>query len=186
MSQAALHVSGQRKKSLFGDLCFVAFIGLLLITVEGQPQAVENGWKGILPLVSSRTDVEKAYGKHERVDDNGYYNYRTGDFFVQVNYATGPCHPNRYNRGKFNVPEGTVLDLWVHLKKTILLSDLNFNRDAYFRSTGGDVEGVVYYQSRDPKIFITTSILDDGQTEEVGRIIYGPSEKSAMKFTCPR
>ncbi len=86
-------------------------------------------------LISNKTDVEKAYGKPERIDDNGYYNYRMDDSFVQVNFTTKPCRRNQYDRGKFNVPANTVLDVWVSIKKTILFKDLNYDKAFDHRDT---------------------------------------------------
>lgn len=147
-------------------------------------QAVETGWKGVRPLLSSQTDVEKAFGKPERIDDNGYYNYRMNDSYVRVNYSTEPCRSNQYERGKFNVPANTVLNLWISLKKTILLADLDFDRKKYYRDTSGDVINSVDYFNKEAGIGIGTSIHDEKRNEYVGTIEYSPSETLKAKFIC--
>ncbi|MEO5859391.1 MAG: hypothetical protein ABIR33_10630 [Pyrinomonadaceae bacterium] len=158
-------------------------IFLICLSCSALGQAIEAGWKGVLPLVSSKSDVEKAYGKPERVDDNGYYSYRMADSFVQVNYATEPCRPNQYNRGRFNVPANTVLDVWVSIHKTILLKELKYDGSKYLRDASGHT-GVFHYVNRESSIMISTSIQDAESNEYVGRIEYRAAERLKTKFAC--
>ncbi len=155
----------------------------LVLPITSYGQTVESGWKGILPLVSGKADVEKAFGKPERVDDNGYYNYLMEDSFVQVNYAIEPCRPNQYDRGKFNVAKDTVLDVWVYLKKAIFLKDLNFDRPRYVRDTSGHTGGI-YYINRDMSVMISAGTQDAEGSEYVGRIEYRPAKKLEAKIIC--
>lgn len=106
------------------------------------------------------------------------------DSFVQVNFTTKPCRRNQYDRGKFNVPANTVLDVWVSIKKTILFKDLNYDKALYHRDTSGDVQNYVYYFRKDAGIGIGTAILDAQGNEYVGQIDYRPAEKLAVKFAC--
>jgi len=155
----------------------------LVLTIVAHGQTVEAGWKGILPLISSMGDVEKAYGKAENIDDNGYHNYRIDDSFIQVSYATEPCQPNQYNRGKFNVPANTVLDVWVTLTKAILLTDLNFDRPKYLRDVS-DHTGGIHYIKREMNVMISAGIRDEHGDEYVGRIVYRPAERLKAKLIC--
>jgi hypothetical protein len=145
---------------------------------------VEKGWKGLLPLQSTKADVEKAFGNPEKVDENGYYNYRLVDAFVQVNNSTEPCTANQYDRGKFNVPKDSVLDMWIYIKRNVLVSDLKFDRQQYQRDTSGDVENVVYYHSLESGISIGASVQDAKQNEYVGLITYRPARKLRIQFEC--
>lgn len=157
---------------------------LIIACCASQAQTVESGWKGILPLLSNETEVEEAYGKPDRIDDNGYFNYRLDDSFVQINYSSSPCLPNHYNRGKFNVPSNTVLDITVGIKKVVLLRDLAYDRPKYYRDTSGDVANYVSYRSQELGISIGTAILDEKGNEYVGSIRYSPSEELKTKFKC--
>jgi hypothetical protein len=114
-----------------------------------QAQPVEQGWKGIRPLITNRETVETVLGKRVWVDGNAYYAYDTDDAFIQVNYSTAPCAENRYGRGKYNVPVGTVLGYTVNLKKIVKLADIRFDRPKYFKDTGGDVHNSWYYVNVD-------------------------------------
>ena len=140
----------------------------------------------MLPLISTKENVEKILGKPERVDDNGYYFYEIDGYYVQVNYSTEPCRPNQYNRGKFNVAKNTVLDTWINVKKELLLTELDFDRKQYYKDTSGDLLNVYDYRNGQGGINITVGIQDEKKTEYVGRITFRPSEKLQLQFACPK
>ena len=164
--------------------CVCALIALIASVFSVSGQALEKGWRDLLPLISSKEKVEKIFGKPENVDDNGYHNYRLDEYFIQVNYSTDPCRPNQYDRGKFNVARDTVLDIWIHVKKNLLLTKLDFDRTKYYRDATGHVTNVVYYNSQETGISIVTSIQDESRDEYVGSIHYSPSEKFRLQFAC--
>src|SRR4029079_1339768 len=114
-------------------------ISLILLAQGALGQSVEDGWKGIRPIVATKSEVQKAFGKPSVIDDNNYYGYRTEDAFIQVNYSTEPCKENRYGRGKFKIAIDTVLSYDVHFRKAVKLSDLNFDRSKYGKDTSGDL-----------------------------------------------
>src|SRR6185503_17182878 len=64
-----------------------------------------RGWRGIIPLHSTRADVESLLGKP--LPDRDYL-YQTEDHFVSVDYAKGPCEgwPSGWN-----VTANTVLSI---------------------------------------------------------------------------
>lgn len=165
--------------------CFLLLILLVASVFSASGQALEKGWRGLLPLISTKQNVEKIFGKPENVDDNGYHNYSLDGYFVQVNYSTDPCRPNQYGRGKFNVEQDTVLDVRIHVKKELLLTELDYDRKPYYKDTSGDLLNVYDYRSRETGINITVGIRDGKGTEYVGRITYRPSEKLRSQFACP-
>jgi hypothetical protein len=162
----------------------VILIGLLVSTSAGQTVPIEKGWNGILPLESTKGEVEKVFGKPYRVDDDGHYNYRRDDFVVQVNYVEAPCRANKYNHIKVNLPADTVLDTWVYLTKAILMSDLSFNRTSYNRDTSAIADNVVKYINRDAGIRIDASIFPDKKEYAVA-ITYKPSASARLRVACP-
>ena len=145
-------------------------------------QSIEGGWKGIKPLITSKTDVEKTLGKPSVIDDNGYYGYRTEEAFIQINYSTAPCKKNQYNRGKFMIAANTVLSYDVHMKKELTLSDLTF--DKYYKDTSGDVINVWTYYNRDYSIGVTVGTKNGEDTEYVGTIRFAPPKAEAEKLKC--
>jgi hypothetical protein len=80
----------------FLQITFLILIG----AVSGFGQT--NGWNGLVPLRSTRADVEKLLGAAR---ENYYptFKYESEHGTARVRYSTGKC------RGGWNVPIGTVL-----------------------------------------------------------------------------
>lgn len=159
---------------------------LLSFTVLASGQSLEDGWKGILPLRSTKKDVEKTYGPPSRIDDNDYYQYVGDNFSAQVNYSTEPCSGNQYDRGKYNVPKDTVLDIWVYVRGNVLLSTVEFDRSKFVRKPDQELLNLVHYYSSDNAMSISSSISDKEGNEYFGRVIYRTPPQLASKFTCPK
>lgn len=70
---------------------------------------IENGWKNIKPLQTDRKTVEKIFGSPEASREN-FSNYDTLDFFVHIEYSTGSCEENNYEKGSYEVPSDTVIN----------------------------------------------------------------------------
>jgi hypothetical protein len=64
-----------------------------------------RGWRGIVPLRSTRADVERILGQPERSGPISVY--RTRDGLVEVRYAESPCKGRILG---WNVPSETVLE----------------------------------------------------------------------------
>jgi len=81
----------------------------LLIIMEN---ASAKEWRGIVPLKSTRAEVERRFGKpNERGD------YELNDERVSIDYADGPCVDLYFTLGKENckclVAKGTVMSIYV-------------------------------------------------------------------------
>lgn len=164
-----------------------AFSGLLSILIvlsalstSSQGQSLEDGWLGILPLVSTKEDVEKKLGK-PKTDENGYHGYRFDGGFIQVNYSTAPCKENQYNRGKYNIESDTVLDYTVNIHEGVRLSALTFDREAYRKQESS--HGGKLYVRRDNSIWITAFI--EGGQEYVARLDFRAGNLQSAKHRCP-
>lgn len=157
------------------------FVLWFLFCIATQCQTVEDGWKGIKPLRTNKAEVEKLLGK-PGIDSSGFYGYKTNEAFVRVNYSTTPCNKSEMGRGDFNVPQGTVLDYHVILEKPVLISELNFKRNDYYRDTSGHSNGNPIYATGDHSIIISAFIRDG--VEFASRFDYRPSKKDAEEFTC--
>ncbi|MBA3354009.1 MAG: hypothetical protein H0U23_16590 [Blastocatellia bacterium] len=75
-----------------------------------------------------------------------------------------------------------MLDYTVHLGTPTKLADLEFDRQEYYRDTGGDVVGITSYISTKKGLTITTENRDG--EEYVGRLIFRPSLNDAKEFAC--
>lgn len=171
------------KISSTSSLTLIALFIILVVPLLALGQSIESGWQGIKPLQTTKVDVEKMLGTPE-VDDNGYHRYRTDSEFVSVNYATEPCTENRYGRGKYNVPSGTVLSYYVVLKGLVKLADFPFKKEKYYRDNSGDLLNSVTYRNPKDGVAIGVSILDAVGTEYVGQIDFSPPENLTERIIC--
>lgn len=151
----------------------------LIMTI--QCQTIEKGWKEIRPLHSDKSAVDRILGP-SKVDKNGYFDYSTEDAYIRVNYSTVPCRNNQYLRGKFSVPENTVLDYVVLWKNLTKLSELEFKREQYHKDTSGDVTNFISYINSKDGVAINVTVL--GNEEFVRNIRFRPSKTDSEKFAC--
>jgi len=115
------------------------------------PVTSARGWRGIIPLHSTRADVERLLGKPL---PEGDYLYLTEDNFVRIDFAKGPC--DGWPRG-WNVPRDTVLALTVRSNTPVQFSELhvattNVSKaydDAFFTYYANRTEGIEYTVSSD-------------------------------------
>lgn len=150
---------------------------LLFLTL---PNEVVRGWKGIIPLHSTRADVERLLGS-----STGECNclYKTEDAAVYVEYAVDRC---RGGLPGWNVPKETVLRLTVTLRTAQQFSDLKLDRSKhkirqddtfttyysnkeegieYAVSTEGNISSISYVPSiKDKNLRCVGFPLEDGST----------------------
>jgi hypothetical protein len=111
----------------------------------------ELGWRGIVPLHSTRADVESLLGTPT---DQCKCNYKTADGEVFVEYARSPCKGaisgGRLNLPGWNVPADTVLRFTVYSKTEQRFSTLSLDLSKYVLSQ--DDTFTSYYASRDDGI----------------------------------
>ena len=116
---------------------------LLLQTVQFmQNTSIASGWQGIVPLHSSRNDVEKLLGPPtERLA--GSVLYRTKDETVIVFYSKGtPC---RTKGSQWRVAPNTVETIDVTLHRGLPLSQLKLDEAKYKKKSGGHRPEDIYY-----------------------------------------
>lgn len=129
-----------------------------------------KGWRGVIPLLSTRADVERLIGEPgQSATDEA--TFRTAHGLVQVEYATAPC------KGRvpgWDVPAGTVLQ--IHLapsREERFTPEEGKHVKAYDHTAGTNYvsieEGVKY------------KVLPDGSVSSVS---YIPS-KSDSGLRCP-
>src|SRR5438046_2962223 len=94
---------------------------LLSLLWSGSNQFGEGkGWRGIIPLHSTKADVIKLLGEPTTPNFDG--GYSLPDVTVTFIYSTRRCELG------WNVPEGTVLRILVSIKKDRpKLSDINID-----------------------------------------------------------
>ena len=90
-----------------------------------------KGWRGIVPLHSTRADVERLLGPPSRKSDKKpLVRYDLEKETVAIIYSRGPCSTaNDY--GEWEVPPDTVVGMEVILKQGLLLSELQLDAAQY-------------------------------------------------------
>jgi hypothetical protein len=108
---------GTRSISLY---CLIS-----VLTLASQSEAKE--WRGIVPLRSTRQDVERILGSPTR-QTPADANYDAGDVRVFVTFSEGDC--NKWPYG-WDVPAGTVQEIHVYPTKVLPLSEINLDPGKY-------------------------------------------------------
>src|SRR6267142_4269866 len=120
------------KPLLFGT------VTLLFMSSLAQAKA----WRGIVPLHSTRTDVERLLGK----PNAKYGRYDIDNQEIEFFYSKGRCVNG------WDVPEDTIIDIAVNPKQSPRLSDLKVELSKYERFRDPHVTSHVYYTNRDEGI----------------------------------
>lgn len=139
------------------------------------PFPIPPNWKGLVPLKSTRSDVEKLFGSSRR-SVPGPVIYENDSERVDVVYARNRCE---LWSGDWNVPVDTVIQLEVTPVKTILLEDLSFDKSKYLVRRWSHPSDWKTYTNEVEGISVETTDL--GKNIEIVRVIrYFPklSDKS--------
>jgi hypothetical protein len=152
----------------------LSMLALILVVWEGSSLAQD--FRRIIPLQTTRTEVEKLLGLDEKSSGEKSYAaiYHLNDGVLFIQYSSGPCRPNV--EGGWNVPIDTVIQYSFSPKVRKRLSELKLNLKKYRKIPDLHVPGVFYY------------VNDDGTTYnvhfgKVDAIEYGPP-KSQQHLSC--
>jgi len=151
---------------------------LLAIVVAGGQ--IPRGYRGIVPLKSTREDVERLFGKPT---DSEPEIYQFRDEIVTFGYAKYGCKPAPVVPGwpnppleGWNVPPDTVLVVRINLRKQVPLGSLGFDLTT-FKKVRGDTDVGSHFQYVDEEAGLTIDLNGDGGTETVRGYIYEPEAK---------
>jgi hypothetical protein len=131
-----------------------------------------KGWHGIVPLHSTRADVERLLGSSS---DPCKCLYKTENELVDVRYASAPC---KGDVPGWNVPADTVLSFTVIPKTWQRFSDLNLDKSKYVKTYDPD-NPTAHYTNRDEGIRYTVT-----ETGMVYYVSYIPSASDGQ-LRCP-
>jgi hypothetical protein len=125
----------------------------------------DNEWEGLMPLHSSREDVERLLGKPQAVFGSLVIYHRSVDS-VWISYIDQGC----VNKFAWNVPLGTVERIQVTPKRTVLPGDLKFDLRKFQKFVSFHPPNVFYYLEYYEGITVETRLY--GDHEEVTGITY--------------
>jgi hypothetical protein len=143
-----------------------------LLPITAMPQE-GDGWRGIVPLVSSKAEVRSILGKPES-DGHSIDFFVLPDFKVIVEYSTGRCPGNG---ARSNVRKGIVVNILVLPMKIVKFEDLKL--DASFVRGAVEDDLSVDYTNDTRGI----SCLVD-QFGEVSGVSYRPTRKLRKAAQC--
>jgi hypothetical protein len=109
--------------------CLLTGIALLSLCVRGQSQQSLTGWNGIVPLRSTRSDVERIVGQSSGACKCIYDH---GKDRIIVEYSDELCHPGGPDESK--IPKDTVTYVTVYPAIKPKVSDLNLDGPEYTKS----------------------------------------------------
>jgi hypothetical protein len=151
----------------------LAFSVMLIYALAVVTNAKE--WRGIVPLHSTRSDVEKLLGPPQDDMEGILVSYGLKDVFVDVQYAANPGCKDDWPYSSWNVPKGTVTFIRVAPRTTMSLADLGLNLAKFKKEQGDyDVVGHFYYIDEEDGFSISVHEPNDISKSAVRAFVYGP------------
>src|ERR1041384_2440882 len=120
-------------------LTFAALIILLHINMN-HLTANPQDWRQIVPLKTTRTEVERLLGPFKAAY---YAEYKLEEGSLFIEYSSGPCRPDR--KGGWNVPENIVVSMSFSPKHHQKLSALKLDSRKYRKVIDPELPSVTYY-----------------------------------------
>lgn len=107
--------------------------------------AAAKGWRGIVPLHSTRKDVERILGAPSEKLAPYSALYRTENETVIIDYTKGlPCRTGNKG-GTWGVPRNRVEHISITLNKGVSFAKLGIDETKYKKTSGGDRPEDTYY-----------------------------------------
>ena len=150
---------------------------LLPLKVSLAGASTEDGWRGLVPLRSLRTDVERVLGPGTNECKCAYY---LDDVNVFIVYASGDCKSG--GTGGWNVSPNTVIRMTVVPKPNPPLSDLNLNLGRFKKKQDPEIAGNMYYV--DDEQGFSLEVYEGTQQALVSAFFHQPAAKY-KHLRCP-
>lgn len=141
-----------------------------------------NAWRGLVPLRSSRADVESLLGKAKT--SHGFsFVYETRDETIDVLYSAGPCKLSAVER--WNVAADIVIRMDIRPRGKIQIQALHLDKARYPRLPEAHPENWARYMNDEDGVMVETIMY--GKDEEVYMITYWPrSESKGLRCSSER
>ena len=135
-------------------------------------------WRGIVPLHSTRSDVEQLLGKPQEDMEGILVSYRLSDVIVDIQYAANPECREDWPYASWNVPKGTVTFIRVDPRKDVQVADLKLDLAKFVKEHGDyDVVNHFYYIDEVEGFSFSVFEREDGSNGMIGAFVYGPTSK---------
>ena len=122
---------------------------------ETQNSAAEplNSWRGLIPLKSTRSDVEKLFGKPKTMIGSARL-YEFDKENVIFTYAVGGCDQHSW----WNVPRDTILDIEIIPQTALSVNDTGFNLTKFSHYKTEHPELLIYVNKKEGVTIRTKTI----------------------------
>ena len=144
------------------------FLSIILVACSLPIVAHGKTWRGIVPLRSTRADVERLLGPGNR----GHYQF--DEERAHVNYAEGECNP--VNGCLCLVPKDKVISIYVQLEVEMSFSKLNIDQKDYEKFVSRKDPNMATYSNDKEGIIYTVNEEND----DVTAIEYSPTAKDCQ------
>ena len=137
-------------------------------------ESPSNAWRGLVPLCSTKEDVERLLRK----PDSSYgsvYIYKTEQERVDVVYSEGKCNLSRSEI--WNVPKDVLISLEIRPRNKVLIQDLHLDPKKYQRIQESHPENWFFYRNKGEGVMVETLLF--GKDERVDSISYFPTTKDS-------
>ena len=160
-------------------MLFVLLCGFLL---SAASTASAKAWRGIEPLHSTRTDVERLLGPPNVHKSPNTWTYDFPEERASIDFSSGDCEEGL--PGGWRVPKDTVVGIGIYIGLGKKIEDVLTPGKEYEQIHGAHTPHITYVDSDEGISFIVASGL-------VQRISYGPAAKdkglacSEYKYAAP-
>src|SRR5258708_4495161 len=125
------------------SLLWCLLFGLVTDAGVAQRSAItSNEWKGLVPLHSTRADVERLLGV-PTLSYGSVYRYETKNDLADILFSAGACELSGVE--KWNVPSNVIISMQVAPKGNISFDSLHLDRKKYFRFREAHPDNWVQY-----------------------------------------
>jgi hypothetical protein len=146
----------------------------------GLVQKPANNWRGIVPLVTKRFEVEALLGPHTL--GSGYVlSYDTEDERITIWY--GGAQSAKDDPCRWNVPADTVIHFLVAQKKRILVSQVPLDWKRFEKQQDREIECDFFYFDKENGITVATRIIEGQEVFE--SVHYNPTLVERRKCCHP-
>ena len=126
----------------------VAFSSILLVAATAEAK----GWRGIVPLHSTRSQVEQLLGPPTEQINNSSVVYKTPNETVLIYYASGrPCGIGE-KYGQWRVVANTVTEISISPILELPLSQFTIDESRYKKITGGHTGETQYVSASEGEV----------------------------------
>ena len=138
-----------------------------------------KGWRDLVPLHSTRKDVERLLGPPRSQQDcvDNLCTYFLSDMNVLVHYSKGDCASGR---GAWDAPVDTVIYITVYPKPGTRWSTFAIDKSKFTRTETGHIRQILSYINDDEGVIIRVN----EEIDEISGFYYVPSVKD-KHLRCP-